>query len=138
MIKVKCYGGPAHGRTMGLNDATYRFEMFVKPSIDHRPAACRPFDIQMPPCPRNITNTYYLQTYSQTGHTLNGALVHRQIQVALLDGTDLLLREQHEVEDAMESIPWTWSQDPSILHQFEEWWEKALHDQGWEKVRVCY
>jgi hypothetical protein len=47
-------------------------------------------------------------------------------------------RELHELEDALESVPWTWSQDPSILHQFEAWWEKALHDQGWEKVRVYY
>jgi len=140
MIKVKCYGGPAHGRTMNLtDDAPPRFEVITKPRVDRRQIfSCCPDITKMPIGPRINTNTYYLQRYEQQGMTEERSTVYRHLRVALLDGADLLPRETHELEDAMENLPWIWSLAPSILHQFEAWWEKALHDQGWEKARVYY
>ena len=139
MIKVKCYGGPAHGKTIRVDSPQVRFEVFGTPSIDRPRLVSARYAYRMPPvCSRLITNTYYLQSYKQEGRTLYGSVVRRHILVAVLDGADLLKRELWELEDAMENMPWTWSQDPSILHQFEVWWEKALHDIGWEKARVDY
>lgn len=143
MLKVKCYGGPAHGREVNLDDLTARqsrrFEMSVEPIVDRRtryfPST---FDLTIPPQPRITTNTYYLQTYEQAGYTLSRAVVYRQLQIALLEGADLLMREVRDLEYAMDDQPWTWRQNPSILHQFEEWWEKALHDRHWERVIVHY
>ena len=138
MIKVKCYGGPAHGLTKDLASGAHRFEMFVEPRIDRRQLFTLRPSSMIPPRSQSVTNTYYLQTYEQEWTTAEGSEVYRRLQVALLDGADLLQREQHELEDAMESLPWNWSLAPSILYQFERWWEKALHDQGVKKVRVYY
>lgn len=142
MIEVKCYGGPAHGREVNLDALTARqsrrFEMTVVPLTDRPRYTPWPPDLRIPPQPRITTNTYYLQTYSQMGYTLSGAEVHRQLQIALLEGADLLMREAHELQDEMAHLPWTWSKDPNILYQFEEWWEKALHDRGWERIIVHY
>jgi hypothetical protein len=139
MIEVKCYGGPAHGRTMNLDDAAYRFEMFVEPRIDRRQlvTSCPP-DLLMLPLPRIVTNTYYLQTYAQEGITECRSVVFRHLRVAIVDGADLLAREKHELEHEMDHVPWLWKLAPSILHQFEAWWEKALHDQGWERAIIHY
>jgi hypothetical protein len=84
------------------------------------------------------TNTYYLQTYAQEGITECRSGVFRHLRVAIVDGADLLVREMHELEREMDHIPWLWKLAPSILYQFEAWWEKALHDQGWERARIYY
>ena len=142
MIKVKCYGGPAHGRTVNLDDmSSPRFEMFVEPRVNHIN-----FYQRHPPhlsdallmLPRIETNTYYVQTYAQEGITECRSKVFRHLRVAIVDGADLLVREMHELEREMDHVPWLWELAPSILHQFEAWWEKTLHDQGWEKVRLYY
>jgi len=138
MIKVKCYGGPAHGREVNLDALTARQ---VTLRVERRPAhylLCPPFNLRVPPLPRITTNTYYLQTYEQTGFTPRGAEVYRQLQVALLEGADLLVRELHDLRYAMDDLPWIWSQDPSILGQFDKWIEKTLHDLDWERVIVHY
>lgn len=142
MHTVKCYGGPAHGHTMDLDDLTARqsrrFEVMGRSTIDRPRYAPWPLDLRIPPPPLRITSTYYLQTYEQTGRTDLGAVVYRQLQVALLEGADLMLRERHELEDAMQHTPWTWSKEPSFLYQFEQWWEKALQDVGWQSAIVHY
>ena len=142
MLKVKCYGGPAHGREVDLDALTAqqsrRFEIPIEPIVDRLRYTPWPLDLRIPPQPRITTNTYYLQIYEQVGHTRIGAVVHRQLQIALLEGADLLTRELHDLQYAMDDQPWTWSEDPSILYQFDEWIEKALHDLNWERVIAHY
>ncbi len=114
MIKVRCYGGPAHGRTINLDDmASYRFEMYASPRFNHLLEGYSPLGGMLPPsCNLREIHTYYLQTYQQEGITECESGVHRRAQVTILEGAELLRRELHELEDAMESVPWTWSQRP--------------------------
>jgi hypothetical protein len=123
---------------MDLNEiASPRFEVMVEPRIDRVRLA--DYDLlQMPLRPAFETNTYYLQTYSQGGVTECRSEVFRDLRVAIVDGADLTCRERHELERAMEDIPWLWRLAPSILHQFEAWWEKALHDKGLKKAHIYY
>ncbi len=140
MIKVKCYGGPAHGHEM-LVSGRYRFDVTLESRLrHHKYARSSPDDFREAMLGYSALEyyTYYLKTYQQEGTTAGASEVYRQKQVAILEGADLLPRELHELEDAMDHTPWTWKQNPSILYQFEAWWEKALHNTGWEKARVYY
>ena len=141
MIKVKCYGGPAHGHTMNLDDAAHRFEMFVEPRVDRvsfQPYPPHLSDALLVRPSRIEINTYYLQTYKQEGITEYRSEVFRYLRVAIVDGADLTREEKYELEDTMDHVPWLWKLAPSYLYQFEAWWEKALHDVGWEKARIYY
>jgi len=138
MLEVKCYGGPAHGRTMKLTDhAVPRIEMIPKPHLLPR-LSSMPFDM-IPPAPIAYeTCTYYLQTHRQYGVTEWHSEVYRQLMVLVLDGADLTIREEHDLERDLERVPWIWKHKPSILRWFEAWWEKALHDEGVKKAKVYY
>jgi hypothetical protein len=141
VTEVKCYGGPAHGRVVNVSEmATNRIEMLVEPRVDlARYEEYPPHLVDaLLMRPRIETNTYYLQMYAQEGITECRSGVFRQLKVAVVDGADLTVREKYELERGMESIPWRWKTAPSILSQFGAWWEKELHDCGWEQARIYY
>jgi hypothetical protein len=62
------------------------------------------------------------------------AEVRKAIFIAVLENAEIFEHEQWEMEKDMRDLPWVWVHEPSILYNFEQWWEKQLHDRNVKKV----
>jgi len=66
--------------------------------------------------------------FKECGHTKEGSRVHRGAWVGLLEGCELNEREYYDLQSELGHKPWEWDNGPpSILTQFDRWWEWKLY-----------
>jgi hypothetical protein len=139
MIEVKCYGGPLHNEYIKLDNGCRRFET-VKPRLTNR-AYMNPASVDLllaiPPMTHERM-TYYLHTWRQPGITEAGFRVYREMQIALLEGTDLLPREKADLDFDLRGSMWIWPRKPNFLKEFDQWFEHALFEVTGKPPRVYY
>jgi hypothetical protein len=80
--------------------------------------------------------TYYIQRYHQRGVSLAGNRFYRYIAIALWERGELTVRDKYELEDDIQRETWILEKEPSILYEFDQWWEWQLHLIGWESFYV--
>lgn len=137
-MRVKCYGGPCHGREENIPEGAHRFEVRLRlgpPPFMH---SIEDFLAAYAPQLDCDTCTYFVYPYYQRGITEARSIVERQMEVAVLDGCDLTTREWYEIERDIERSPWKWPNKPNFLTQFDQWFEYTLNEIGWEKPTVRY
>jgi hypothetical protein len=142
MKTVKLYGGPAHGREHPYDHLPCRIEVAVQDMIEmdrHRYRDLEKCPITMPVYERN---TYYLKQLGCQGITEAGSTVRKIIHIGvwehgqadLSDG--LTTWEYGELLRELNHQYWEWAEEPNILTHFHRWWEKAIHENGWQPVFV--
>jgi hypothetical protein len=139
MKKIKFYGGPMHGLEESIPDEILdrrRYEVCERAFRFRR----SPFM----PMPKPVADTqvvdrttYYFKLYTLAETTKAMAGVHKTTMVAVLEGAKLTYREMYDMERDMLKLPWEWDKEPSVIYEFEAWWEKQLHVRGVKKVRLC-
>jgi hypothetical protein len=49
---------------------------------------------------------------------------------------ELTVIDKYEVESDIRRVEWILEKEPSILYDFDQWWEWQLHLIGWEPFYV--
>jgi len=117
---VKCYGGPYHGKEVTLADNCCRFDVA---------------DILIQELPRwdasilHEPPTYNVLTYSlrECREMRVYPRRHRSFWVAVVDGSELMPREEHKIRmDLIHKVPWE-IPTASIIHDFDQWFASAVY-----------
>lgn len=140
------YGGPGHGQWWPEDN----FELTrVPPRVELVVQA------QAPPCwhaedppywhadvpiisPPYEQATYYVHKCVTKSVTEAGSVVRKELRILLLEGSDLFPSELSDMRRDLRSLPWKWERAPSILYEFDKWWEWQLHMNGIREVSVRY
>lgn len=136
MTQVKFYGGPAHGRIEDIQDGCHQIHVPVSrfTRIEYVPRELTMSEMLREPTWEN--ETYYIQRYHQRGVSFAGNQFYRHIAVAMWERGELTVRDQYEVESDIRRVEWILEKEPSILYDFDQWWEKQLHEIGWKPFDI--
>lgn len=139
-MNIKFYGGPLHGKAQHITDDALRAGRLevAMPKLVRPPLYLREsFDSLAPLSMRGPTYdtiTYYFRMYTMGEVTPTLAHVRRDKWAAVFEQAELTHREMWDLERDMRNVPWEWMQEPSIVYDFEQWWEKQLHIRGVKKI----
>ena len=118
MDPIKFYGGPYHGKTRviepGLRRYTVRCQDFQSMRIDYYA------DLSVPP--QDLWANHREVTYEIDLWREQRGNAFREQRVAILEGEkNLQQHERYQIEDDMRHFRWKPWREPSILKDFERW-----------------
>lgn len=132
--EVMLFGGPGHRDVVYWEPSCLRLEMLM-PRPPTRPYV--PMGGEEMPWTRlnkPQRTTYYRQTWREGAWTRAGATVIRSIVVGVWEDGGLTQRDKLEMDLLLMNQEWEWVTEPSYRYNFHAWYEKVLHDIGWQKV----
>ena len=121
MREIKLYGGVLHGQIHCADEYASRIETH----IPHRarmnyfqPWRQDPADIQLP-----RRQSYTIEIFQEAWGRMR-----RETYIAVIDGAkNLTQEERYEIERDLSRVPWEPTRKPSILNEFESWWNQTLY-----------
>lgn len=119
---VKFYGGPLHRQENYVEEGCLRVD-----AMDRRFESRRLdfyMDLSRPPVYEPISKASYEINWWQERRGIMG----RRMRVAIIEGKgNLLDREEYEIERDIRGVPWQPVKQPSILHNFETWFNVTAY-----------
>jgi len=128
-MRVKLYGGPAHKQIKTLNEWQTRIFFRQPQRFNHHDAYHPPIDFQP-----NADCSYYLHLHAEQTYTDAGALVFRELFIGTWEDGGLHMHEEAEVQRDLCQQPWQWRNNPSFLHNFDQWWERETYLLGYNNL----
>ena len=128
---LMCFGGPLHGKNLKVTPGQHRIEVVERRHLEPG-FLCNDFVKTYP----NLNPvTYYRETFGIGSSTVAGAAVYKTLDILLLEGAELLEHEYFDLETEMAArCKWHWREEPHFIEEFDQWFEKCLHDNGIRKV----
>lgn len=123
MRGIKLYGGVLHGQIHCADEYASRIETHIPHRVRmnyFQPWRQDPgfMDMDLPD-----RQTYTIEIF----HEARGRM-RRQIEIGVIDGEkNLTERERYEIGHDLSRLTWTPVRPPSILNEFESWWNQTLY-----------
>jgi len=120
-MKIKLYGGVLHGKEVYADPHASRIETNVprRARIEYlQPWSRGPVHMDLP-----RRQSYTIETF----HEARG-LMYRRLSIGVIDGEKNLTEEERwDISKDLSRVPWSPVQPPSILDEFESWWNQTLY-----------